>query len=108
MSIFIVRLEHPDEAGWKAWVGPHVEWVRAHVADGTIISSGPSVGTKVRQGWLIMSADSEQTLRETLTTDPFWEHGIVENLLIVEWDQIFGRLDEVSTSPAGANVDDVL
>ncbi|WP_435193585.1 YciI family protein [Streptomyces sp. NRRL F-5630] len=101
MSNFIVRLEHPDEAGWKTWVGPHVEWVRARIADGTIIASGPSVGTEIRQGWLIMSAETEQELRETLATDPFWENGIVENLLIVEWDPIFGRLDDISTSPGG-------
>ncbi|WP_210602835.1 YciI family protein [Brevibacterium oceani] len=101
MSIFIVRLEHPDEAGWQEWVGPHVEWVREHVAAGTIIASGPSVGTDIRQGWLVMRAVDEPELRQYLASDPFWQHGIVENLLIVEWDPIFGELDRLSSSPGG-------
>lgn len=105
MGVFIVRLAHPDEAGWKQWVGPHIDWVRAQVESGSIVASGPSQGTDVRQGWLIMEAPSEQALRELLATDPFWEHGIVENLFIVEWDPVFGSLDRLSTSPGVVSSD---
>lgn len=108
MRVFIVRLEHPDEAGWKQWVGPHIDWVRTQVASGAIVASGPSVDTDVRQGWLIMNAVSEKALRALLATDPFWEHGIVENLLIVEWDPVFGSLSRFSTSPGGVSVDSLV
>lgn len=105
MSVFIVRLEHPDEEGWQRWVAPHVAWVRENVAQGVIIASGPSTGTDIRQGWLIMRAADEEALRGILATDPFWHHGIVENLLIVEWDPIFGQLDELSSAPGGEHPD---
>ncbi|MDO4918795.1 YciI family protein [Kocuria sp.] len=101
LHTFLVRLEHPDEAGWKTWVRPHAEWIFAQLAAGTIVASGPSVGTQVRQGWLLMRATSEVQLHEVLATDPFWEHGIVENLLVVEWDPIFGNLAEFSSRPDG-------
>lgn len=98
MSTFIVRLEHPDEAGWHQWVEPHIQWVREQVSAGVIIASGPSVGTDPREGWLIMRAGDEKELRARLSTDPFWVNGIVENLLIVQWNPIFGELDHVADS----------
>lgn len=105
MKVFIVRLEHPDEAGWRQWLKPHLEWVRAQVDSGHIIASGPSIGTTFRQGWLIMKAESEDSLRSLLETDPFWDPGIIENLLIVEWNPVFGELDRFSTSPGGADAE---
>ncbi|MFO6453051.1 MULTISPECIES: YciI family protein [unclassified Aeromicrobium] len=101
MAVFIVRFEHPNETGWKEWVRPHVEWVQQHVESGDIIASGPSVNTAVRQGWLVMRAEDEAALRTIISTDPFWPNGIVENLLIVQWDPIFGQLVAESSSPAG-------
>ncbi|MBG6099053.1 YciI family protein [Nocardioides luteus] len=101
MSMFIVRFEHPNEEGWLQWVRPHVEWVQHHVAEGVIVASGPSVGTDVRQGWLVIQADDEASLRKLLMTDPFWGPGIIENMLIVEWDPIFGELAELSSAPEG-------
>ena len=101
MPLFLVRLVHPDEATWKRWVRPHVEWVQEHVAQDVIVASGPSVGTAVRQGWLIMRAEGEPSLRELIATDPFWDAGVIEDLLIVQWDPIFGRLAELSSAPDG-------
>ncbi|GAA3728968.1 YciI family protein [Streptomyces tremellae] len=107
MAVFIVRLQHPDEEGWKRWVKPHVEWIEQQVASGVVVASGPSVGTSVRQGWLVMAANSQSELRSVLETDPFWRHGIVEGLLIVEWDPVFGRLDGFSSSPGGLTAEDL-
>ena len=104
MQLFLVRLVHPDEETWKRWVRPHVEWVQEHVAQGAIVASGPSVGTAVRQGWLVIRADDESSLREFITTDPFWDAGVIEDLLIVQWDPIFGDLAELSSARGGIDL----
>ncbi|MBM9464393.1 hypothetical protein JL108_13110 [Aeromicrobium sp. YIM 150415] len=104
MPLFLVRLVHPDEESWKRWVRQHVAWVQEHVAQGVIVASGPSVGTATRQGWLVMRAADESVLRELIATDPFWDAGVIEDLLIVQWDPIFGHLAELSSSPNGIDL----
>jgi uncharacterized protein len=99
VAVFIVRLEHPDEAGWQRWVRPHVAWVHDQVDRGSIVASGPSVGTGVRQGWLIMRAEDEPTVRSILETDPLWVHDVVAGLQITRWDPVFGALRRISSSP---------
>lgn len=101
MAIFFVRFEHPDEAGWQTWVRPHVGWIRDQVDGGVVIASGPSIGTPTRQGLLVMQAPDEDALRAILRTDPFWSHGIIDNLQITRWDPFFGALRHLSSNPDG-------
>ncbi|MBB5158959.1 YciI family protein [Saccharopolyspora phatthalungensis] len=105
MAIFFVRFEHPDEDGWQRWLGPHVDWIREQVERRVVLASGPSLGTPVRQGLLVMRAQDETALRAILTTDPFWEHGIIENLQITGWDPVFGSLKEFSSTPGEVELD---
>jgi uncharacterized protein YciI len=104
MAIFFVRFEHPDEAGWQHWLRPHVEWVKEQVSKGTIITSGPSVGTAVRQGLLVMRAENEPALLEVVRTDPFWPNGIIRNLQVTQWDPFFGAFAELSSNPGGRDL----
>jgi hypothetical protein len=104
MAIFFVRFEHPDEAGWQRWVRPHVDWLNEQVSKGTIIASGPSVGTTVRQGLLVMRAKDEPALIAVVQTDPFWINGIVENLQITQWDPLFGVFRDLSSNPEGPDL----
>ncbi len=108
MAVFIVKLEHPDEEGWRRWLKPHVDWLYEQVDAGVIVASGPSRGTTVRQGLLVMRADDEKALRSILATDPFWRNGIVEDLTIVEWDPIFGQLRQLSSAPEGISIDQLM
>ena len=104
MTIYFVRFAHPDEAGWQRWVRPHVDWLNEQVSKGTIIASGPSVGTTVRQGLLVMRAKDEPALIAVVQTDPFWVNGIVENLQITQWDPLFGAFRELSSNPEGPDL----
>lgn len=54
-----------------------------------------------------MQAPDEPGLREILGTDPFWVNGIIDNLLVLGWDPVFGRLATLSSAPDGLGVDDV-
>jgi len=101
MTIYFVRFEHPDEAGWQRWVRPHVDWLNEQVSKGTIIAS---VGTTVRQGLLVMRAKDEPALIAVVQTDPFWVNGIVENLQITQWDPLFGAFRELSSNPEGPDL----
>lgn len=105
VAVFIVKLEHPDEEGWRRWLEPHLNWVKKLVDAGVIVASGPSLGTSVRQGLLVMQAVDEPALREVLKTDPFWPNGIIENLTVVQWDPIFGRLASCSSAPDGIRIE---
>lgn len=100
-AIYLVRFEHPDEAGWQAWVRPHVGWIREQVEQGVVIASGPSVGTPTRQGLLVMRAADRSDLEAIIRTDPFWVNGIIDNLQITQWDPLFGDLRNLSSSPHG-------
>lgn len=104
MAVFLVTFDHPDEAAWQQWVRPHVDWIRQQVDDGAVVASGPSVGTPVRQGLLVMRADDETALRKIIRTDPFWPNGVIENLRITEWDPFFGAFSELSSNPDGPSL----
>lgn len=99
MPLFAVTYEHPDEEGWKRHVIPHVGWLQDRLKDGTLLASGPFSGTPVRSALLIMSAPDRAALDGLIASDPFAEHGLIENMSVSEWDPIFGAFNEQSTMP---------
>lgn len=92
MTTFVVTYAHPDEEGWQAHVGPHVEWLLAEVETGRIRMSGPFVGTPVRSAMLIIDVEDRTALDAMIATDPFHIEGLIEDMAITEWDPIFGAL----------------
>lgn len=71
MTTYVVTYAHPDEDGWTAHVGTHVDWLTDQVASGALRASGPFVDTPVRSAMLIIDAPDRATLDAIIASDPF-------------------------------------
>lgn len=92
MTTFVVTYTHPDEVGWQAHVGPHVDWLLAEVGAGRLRASGPLVGTSVRSAMLIIDVEDRVALDAMIATDPFHVEGLIEDMTVTAWDPMFGAL----------------
>ncbi len=90
MTTYVVTYTHPDEAGWTAHVGPHVDWITEQVDRGVLRASGPFAGTPVRSAMLIIDAPDRPCLNAIIASDPFAIEGLIEDLTVTEWEPIFG------------------
>lgn len=97
MSFFLVHYSHPDEQGWKRHLEPHLDWLLDRVEDGSLVSSGPIVGTDVRSAVLLIKASDRDAARAISDTDPFMLEGQVSDLWISEWDPYFGVFHDQSS-----------
>ena len=97
MSIYIVRMEHPDGDGWGKHVVPHVLYLKNLIKEGKLLASGPLKGTKLRAGFLIMVGDSREEIAAMVEADPFATEGLICGLTIEQWDPLFGMLADKST-----------
>ena len=41
MSLFLVRMEHPNGDGWGRHVVAHLEYLKRLIATGALLASGP-------------------------------------------------------------------
>ncbi|HEU0043394.1 YciI family protein [Sphingomonas sp.] len=78
---------------------PHVAWLQDRLKDGSLIASGPFTGTAVKSALLIMNAPDRAVLDRLIASDPFAEHELIENMVVSEWDPIFGAFNNQSTMP---------
>ena len=92
MTTWVVTYTHPDEDGWTAHVGHHVDWLVEQVAAGTVRASGPFAETPVRSAMLIMEAPDRPALDAIIATDPFAIEGIIDEMAVTAWEPIFGAL----------------
>lgn len=99
MPLFAVRYEHPNEDGWKQHVVPHSIWLQERLKDGSLLASGPFTDMPVKSALLIMNAPDRSKLEGLIASDPFAEHGLIENITINEWDPIFGAFNGRSSMP---------
>lgn len=99
MPLFAVTYEHPDEDGWKQHVMPHVAWLKDRLRDGSLLASGPFTDASVKSALLIMQAPDREALERLIASDPFAEHGLIENMTIHVWDPIFGAFNKRSSMP---------
>ena len=99
MPIYIVTFEHPDEAGWRQQLLPHIAWLRERVADGSVLASGPLPGTEPRSALLVVRAPDLDAADALIAGDPFATAGLIENMTKREWDPIFGAFNRLSTMP---------
>lgn len=99
MPLFVVTYEHPNEAGWKEHMMPHILWLQAQLKAGSLIASGPFSDRTVRPAMLILSAPDRPTLDALIATDPFAEQGLIDNMTVNEWDPIFGVFNAQSSMP---------
>ncbi len=99
MPLYAVTYEHPNEDGWQLHVTAHVVWLQERLKDGSLIASGPFGGQDVKSALLIMNAPDRSYLEGVIATDPFAIEGLIENMVIREWDPIFGALNARSSMP---------
>jgi len=99
MPLYIVTYEHPDEAGWRRHVMPHVGWLRDRVKDGSLLASGPLPDAPVKSALLIMDVPDRAALDALIATDPFAAENLIENMAVREWDPIFGAFNARSSMP---------
>jgi uncharacterized protein len=92
MSIFIVRMEHPQGTLWNEHVLPHIAYLESLVERGRLLASGPVRGTSLRAGFLVMRADNLQEVQSMIDADPFAKEGVISALTVEEWDPLFGVL----------------
>lgn len=90
MTTYVVTYAHPDEDGWTMHVGPHVDWLVAHVEAGVLRASGPFIDTPVKSAMLIIDAPDRSALDAIIASDPFAIEGLIEDMTITEWDPMFG------------------
>ncbi len=99
MAIYAVTYRHPDEGGWRRHVGPHVAWLQDRLADGSLLASGPMLGGEIKSALLIFSAPDRRSLEAMIATDPFAVEGLIDALVVSEWDPIFGAFNDRSSLP---------
>ncbi|MBB5159841.1 YciI family protein [Saccharopolyspora phatthalungensis] len=100
MSFFLVHYSHPDEQGWAQHLEPHLDWLLDRLQDGSLVASGPTVGTDVRSALLLVKAPDRDAAQAIIDTDPFMIEGQVADLWISEWDPYFGVFHNESSQAA--------
>lgn len=99
MPLYVVTYDHPDEAGWRQQVMPHVVWLQDRLNDGSLLASGPFTDRPGKSAMLILHAPDRTVLDALIASDPFAEHGLIANMTVREWDPIFGAFNDRSTMP---------
>lgn len=97
MSIFIVRMEHPEGPLWNTYVLEHIDYLQALIKQGHLLASGPVKGSALRAGFLIFKADSKLEVQAWIDEDPFARENIISALTIEQWDPLFGLLADESS-----------
>lgn len=104
MSIFIVRMEHPEGTLWNEHVLPHIAYLKTLVEQGRLLASGPVRGAPLRAGFLVMRADNLQEVQSMIDDDPFAQKGVISALTVEEWDPLFGLLADYSSKQSPADL----
>ena len=97
MSLFIVRMEHPDGSIWNEYVLEHISYLKTLIENGKLLASGPLKNTPLRAGFLIFRASTRQEVQDLINKDPFARENIISALIIEEWDPLFGLLADESS-----------
>ena len=90
MKFFVVTMSHPDGPGWGEHVMPHVEYLSGLIAEGKLRASGPVVGGALRAGLLLFTVTDRAELDALIAADPFAIEGLIEELIVTEWNPMFG------------------
>jgi uncharacterized protein YciI len=99
MPLYVVTYEHPNEEGWKQHLMPHVAWLQAQLKAGRLLASGPFSDLTAKAAMLVMSAPDRTALEDLIATDPFAQHGLIDDMTVKEWDPIFGVFNDRSSMP---------
>ena len=90
MEYFVLRLERGGPWDWSrdmreqdGW-DEHAKFMDGLVDEGFILLGGPLEGD--RETMHIISAPSEETIRERFATDPWWMNGMLKPVRIERWE----------------------
>ncbi|HEY0210639.1 YciI family protein [Acerihabitans sp.] len=97
MSIYVVRMGHPDGLEWSIFVREHVLYLKELIRQGKLIASGPLKNTALRAGFLIFKAETLEEVNAMIGADPFARENLIVQMDIQEWDPLFGKLSGFSS-----------
>ncbi|WP_034947559.1 YciI family protein [Erwinia oleae] len=97
MSIYIVRMDHPEGIEWNTVVREHVLYLKELIKQGKLLASGPLKNTPLRAGFLIFRAETRDEVQMMVKADPFARENLIAHLDIQEWDPLFGQLSALSS-----------
>ncbi|BAH50637.1 YciI family protein [Rhodococcus opacus] len=111
MPYFVVEYSYTAEttAGRDTHRAAHRAWLADLVDTGTVITCGP-YGNDAG-AFIIVNADTTETVRALFADDPFAVHGLVPDQRILHWTPVLGNLDasdaisqaELSSRPGGSH-----
>jgi uncharacterized protein YciI len=90
VAFFLVTMTHPDGEGWGRHVVPHVAFLQSLIVAGKVRASGPVTGLGKRAGFIIVTADTREEVEQMIAQDPFAIEGLIDELMILGWDPMFG------------------
>jgi uncharacterized protein YciI len=99
MPVYAINYEHPNEAGWRQHLPPHIGWLQDRLKDGSLLASGPFANSPQRAAMLVMYAQDRAAIDALIASDPYAVEGLIENMTVREWDPIFGDFTERSNMP---------
>jgi uncharacterized protein YciI len=99
VPLFVVRFHHPDAEGWQQQLMPHVAFLQQLLREGSLKASGPLPDAADKAALLLIEAPDRPALDAIVARDPFAEHGLIANLIVEEWDPLFGVFNALSSMP---------
>ena len=99
MPVYAINYEHPNEAGWRQHLPPHIGWLQDRLKDGSLLASGPFANSPQRAAMLVMYAQDRAAIDALIASDPYAVEGLIENMTVREWDPIFGDFNQRSSMP---------
>lgn len=97
MAVFTVMMAHLDGEGWNKHLKSHVEYLLKILGEGKLRASGPLKGTELRSGFPVISAADREEVEQIVANDPFAIENLIVELLITEWDPVFGAFHDISS-----------
>lgn len=99
MPLYVVRFHHPDEAGWQQQLMPHIAFLQQLLREGSLKASGPLPAARDKAALLLIEAPDRPALDAIIARDPFAEHGLIADMVVEEWDPLFGVFNALSSMP---------
>ena len=93
MSLYVGTHTHPNPAGWKKHLSPHLDWLVAGVESGRLRTSGGTRQTPIRSALLVVAATDHESAAAFIATDPFVVEDLVGEMTIMEWNPLFGAFN---------------
>lgn len=97
MPLYVVRFHHPDTAGWQQQLMPHIVFLQELLKQGALKASGPLPGGRDKAALLLIEAPDRPALDAIIARDPFAVHGLIADMVVEEWDPIFGVFNALSS-----------